>query len=76
MVFLMIFGESVFTEQYHLGHPAWLRAGSCLGKHVPVIEYLATAQAADFLREHYETLWNGSRDVTSAVIQKVAVAFR
>ena len=66
----MVFRDSVFTEQYHLGRPESLRAGSCLGKHVPVIEYSAGAYAADFLTHHFEEIWNGSKDITAETIAK------
>ncbi len=75
MVFLMIFRDSVFAEQYHLGRPNELRTGSCIGKHVPVIEYGSAAEAAKFLSTHYDWLWKGkSRDVTRQLVQAAASA--
>ncbi|OHE25570.1 MAG: hypothetical protein A3J94_00635 [Syntrophus sp. RIFOXYC2_FULL_54_9] len=69
---LMIFQESVFTEQYHLGRPKALRSGSCIGKYVPVIEYSSSADACSFLIRHFEEIWNLSKDITEDVL-KLAV---
>lgn len=73
MMLLMIFQDSIFTEQYHLGRPDSLRAGSCIGKQVPVIEFSSTAIAAGFYREHFETIWKKSRDITLSMFQEIKV---
>ena len=64
----MIFQESVFAEQYHLGRPGALRSGSCIGKHVPVMEYSSAADACSFLIMHFEEVWNMSKDITEDVL--------
>ena len=61
-VFLMILGESVFTEQYHQGRPKNHPFGSCIGKYVSVFEYALHAQTATFLLAHYDSLWDSASD--------------
>lgn len=69
-MFMMAFSDSIFVEQYHLGRPAGLRAGSCIGKHVPVIEYTGSAYAVTFYRGHFEELWSSSVDATPRVVEQ------
>lgn len=72
IMFLMVFADSIFVEQYHLGRPEGLRARSCVGKHVPVLEYASSAEAASFLLRHYDTLWMSySKDVTVRIVGKL-----
>jgi hypothetical protein len=66
---MMIFNDTTFIEQYHLGRPKHLRARDCIGKHVPVLEYSATSVAAQFYAAHYETVWNISADCTDRVLR-------
>ena len=68
--FLMIFEDSMFTEQYHLGRPTNHNARACIGKYVPVIEYGAKSQAARFLTAHYELVWGMASDRTEAIVRK------
>ncbi len=72
MLLIMMFGKSVFAEQYHLGRPDSLRAKSCIGKHVPMIEYSKASECAKFFCNHFETLWELSKnnDETLAIIRK------
>ncbi|MDZ4064566.1 MAG: hypothetical protein U1E22_07860, partial [Coriobacteriia bacterium] len=74
IAFLMIFTDSLFTEQYHLGRPDSVPWASCIGKHVPVIEYEADAEAAEFLRCHFNWLWSRSaaQDETTQVVERVS----
>ncbi|MBN1382076.1 MAG: hypothetical protein JXA41_10400 [Deltaproteobacteria bacterium] len=69
MAFMMIFEESLFTEQYHIGRPDNLRFGSCIGKHVPVIQYSSGAEASAFLVKHFDKMWEMGRDITDDVIK-------
>jgi hypothetical protein len=70
VVFLMMFGGSLFCEQYHCGRPNGLRAGSCIGKQMPVVEYAGSAHASPFLQAHFEEMWASASDVTSDVLAK------
>lgn len=73
MLFLMAFQHSVFCEPYHIGRPKNHRSGSCIGKNVPLIEYSDRAPAVKFLREHFESVWEISKDVTNEVIVKAVL---
>jgi hypothetical protein len=70
MTFLIAGQDSVFSEQYHLGKPPKLRAGMCIGKNVPVIEYANDAPAAGFLRAYFLWMWEKSDDVTVTLIDR------
>lgn len=70
---LMIFRDSIFHEQYHLGRPKDARAASCIGQHTPVTEYSTSAVASAFYMQHFEAIWDRADDVTGEVV-KTALA--
>jgi hypothetical protein len=70
ITFLLISNSYVLTEQYHLGRPEGLRAGSCVGKHIPVLMYKRGAKAAAFLESHFEYVWANSTDKMAHIIEE------
>lgn len=75
IAFLMIFGGSVFTEQYHFGRPRNHHASSCIGKHVPVVQDVSGAKATKFLMAHYEVVWAEAEERTYDVFKKALAEF-
>lgn len=73
--FLMIFDDRLFNEQYHVGRPDVVRANSCIGKNVPVIQYNSRSRAYVFFKAHYEEEWkyNKDNDITRAVMRTAIV---
>jgi hypothetical protein len=69
-VFLMVFDDSMFTEQYHRGRPAELvPVGSCIGKYMPVIQYRRGSPDFRSLECHFETVWNEATDRTDEIVR-------
>jgi sarcosine oxidase delta subunit len=67
-LFLMMFENAVFTEQYHLGRPDTVHSRGCIGGHVPLIEFSEGAHAVAFLKQHFAHLWNSSKDTTRKLV--------
>jgi len=70
VVFLMVFDNTMFSEQYHRGRPDKLvPVGSCIGKYMPVVQYRLGSSGFQFLESHFETLWNEAEDQTDTIVQ-------
>ena len=70
VVFLMVFDNTMFSEQYHRGRPDELvPVGSCIGKYMPVVQYRRGCAGYRFLERHFETLWNEATDQTDHIVQ-------
>ena len=70
VVFLMVFDDTMFAEQYHRGRPDELvPVGSCIGKYMPVVQYRRGSTGFRFLECHFETLWNEAMDRTDRIVQ-------
>lgn len=66
ILFLMGFEESLFAEQYHFGRPNHLiNPNSCIGKHVPVIQYRKKSKGYEFYKSHFDFMWDIGEDSTS-----------
>jgi len=71
VVFLMVFDDTMFVEQYHRGRPDELvPVGSCIGKYMPVIQYRRGSTGFRFLECHFEVLWAEATDRTDEVMQE------
>jgi len=71
VVFLMLFDDTMFSEQYHRGRPDELvPVGSCIGKYMPVAQYRRGSTGFRFLESHFETLWSEARDRTQEVLKE------
>ncbi|MCD4774239.1 MAG: hypothetical protein K8R41_12750 [Bacteroidales bacterium] len=71
VVFLMIFDNTMFSEQYHRGRPdEFVPIGSCIGKYMPVVQYRQGCTGYQFLEQHFETLWNEATDQTNSIMKK------
>lgn len=71
IVFLMIFDDVLFSEQYHFGHPDNIVPfGSCIGKYMPVIKYRKGSEGYQFLENHFKYIWKNSQDWTDELIKK------
>ncbi|MGO9120968.1 MAG: hypothetical protein ACLQPD_25580 [Desulfomonilaceae bacterium] len=70
VVFLMVFDDAMFAEQYHRGRPNELvPVGSCIGKYMPVVQYRRGSTGFRFLECHFETLWDEATDRTDTIVQ-------
>ncbi len=70
VVFLMVFDDTMFTEQYHLGRPDELvPVGSCIGKYMPIVQYRRGSTGFRFLECHFESVWNEATDQTNEIVQ-------
>lgn len=70
-VFLMMFDDYLFTEQYHIGRPKRLvPVGSCIGKYMPVIQYRRGSAGYEFLDSHFNKMWDEARDETDTIIRE------
>lgn len=71
VVFLMVFDDTMFAEQYHRGRPDELvPIGSCIGKYMPVIQYRRGSTGFRFLECHFEVLWAEATDRTDEVMRE------
>jgi hypothetical protein len=71
VVFLMIFDNTMFAEQYHRGRPEEIvPVGSCIGKYMPLIQYRRGSPGFRFLESHFERVWGEASDVTNEILQK------
>jgi hypothetical protein len=71
IVFAMGFSEDLFTEQYNFGRPRGrVQPKSCIGKHVPVIQYKKDSDGYEFLKSHFEYLWHVGKDITATLVKQ------
>ncbi len=69
IVFLMGFDECVFSEQYNFGNPERIvDPKSCIGKHIPVIQYNKNSDSYAFYKCHFEYVWKNSQEYTDKII--------
>jgi hypothetical protein len=74
IMFIMGFDDSMFVEQYHFGRvDNIIRFGGCIGKHMPVVQYLSTSRGYQFSKQHFEYMWakyEQSNDRTTSIVEK------
>jgi len=71
VVFLMMFDNTMFAEQYHRGRPEEIvPVGSCIGKYMPVIQYRSQTPGFRFLESHFEQVWSEASDKTNEILAR------
>jgi hypothetical protein len=68
VAFLMIFGDAMYSEQYHRGRPPEVPIGSCIGKYMPVLKFRRESTGFKFLESHFERIWAEADDITLRIV--------
>ncbi len=77
VVFLMVFSDSMFVEQYHFGRaPGKVFPLGCIGKYVPVMQFKKDSDSYAFLRSHFNYVWKHGKDETLEITKKAITRYK